>query len=128
KGGDNPPPDAEGKVRKVKGTLHWVSAEHALDAEVRLFDRLFTTEQPGKKSGDPLDDLNPDSLETIEAAKLEPSLAERTDDEPAWGDAIRRFQFERLGYFCVDQNTTKDRLVFNRTVTLKDSWAKQAGK
>ncbi|MEO0482699.1 MAG: glutamine--tRNA ligase/YqeY domain fusion protein [Planctomycetota bacterium] len=128
RGGDNPPPDAEGKVRKVKGTLHWVSAQHAINAEVRLFDRLFTEPQPGKKTGDPLDDLNPDSLEVIEAAKLEPALASRTDDEPNWPDGIRRYQFERHGYFCVDEDAAPDRPIFNRTVTLKDSWAKAAAK
>ena len=143
RGGSNPPPDAEGKVRKVKGTLHWVSAAHAIDAEVRLIDRLFTTEAPGKATGDFLDDLNPGSMEVLTGCKVEPALAERTADEPDWGDGIRRFQFERLGYFCVDSGTalravseeserhgseSRATLVFNRTVTLKDSWAKQAGK
>ena len=130
RGGDNPPPDAEGHVRKVKGTLHWVSAEHAVPATVRLFDRLYKEPRPGKKTGDHLDDLNPDSLQTIEGAMLEAALAERTPDEPEWSDGIRRFQFERLGYFCVDEagSESAGRPVFNRTVTLRDSWAKESGK
>ncbi|MAO20470.1 MAG: glutamine--tRNA ligase [Phycisphaerae bacterium] len=125
KGGNNPPADAEGKVRKVKGTLHWVHAPSAVDAEVRLFDRLYMVERPGKKSGDHLDDLNPDSLQIISGAKCEATIAERTSDEPDWVDGIRRFQFERQGYFCVDQDSTPDKLVFNRTASLRDSWAKQ---
>ncbi|MEM9064447.1 MAG: glutamine--tRNA ligase/YqeY domain fusion protein [Planctomycetota bacterium] len=124
RGGGNPPPDAEGKVRKVKGTLHWVSAEHAIDAKVHLFDRLYNAERPGKKTGDHLDDVNPDSLDVVDA-KLEPSLAEATPDEPAWAYGIRRFQFERLGYFCEDQSSAPEARLFNRTVTLKDSWAKK---
>jgi len=127
RGGGNPPPDAEGKVRKVKGTLHWVGAD-AIDATVRVFDRLFTEPRPGKKTGDLTDDLNPESLTTRTGCKLERSLIERTPDEPDWPDAIRRFQFERLGYFCVDPSSKPDRMVFNRAVTLKDSWAKQSGK
>jgi glutaminyl-tRNA synthetase len=125
KGGNNPPPDAEGKVRKVKGTLHWVHAPSALSAEVRQFDRLYMAERPGKKTGDHLDDLNPDSLEVLTGAMVEPSLATVAGDEPAWEDAIRRFQFERQGYFCIDQDSTSEKLVLNRTVTLKDSWAKK---
>ncbi|VAX42357.1 Glutaminyl-tRNA synthetase [hydrothermal vent metagenome] len=128
RGGSNPPPDGEGKVRKVKGTLHWVSAVHTIEAEVRLFDRLFTTEAPGKATGDFVDDLNPESVEVVRGCKLEAALAVRTPDEPEWPDGIRRFQFERLGYFCVDDDSTEAKPVFNRTVTLKDSWAKQAGK
>ena len=128
RGGSNPPPDAEGNVRKVKGTLHWVSAQHAIDAEVRLFDRLFTVEAPGKATGEFTDDLNPESREVLTGCKLEPALGEQTADEPEWGDGVRRFQFERLGYFCVDSDSTPEALAFNRTVTLKDSWAKQAGK
>ena len=125
KGGNNPPADEEGKVRKVKGTLHWVHAPSAIRAEVRQFDRLYMAERPGKKTGDHLDDLNPDSLEVLTNAMVEPSLATKTEDEPSWEDGIRRFQFERQGYFCIDQDSTPDKLVFNRTVTLKDSWTKQ---
>ncbi len=103
--------------RKVKGTLHWVSAEHALDAEVRLYDRLFNQPDPDDvpDGGDFTDNLNPDSLETI-TAKVEPSLSESDN-----GD---RYQFMRQGYFVPDQSSTADKLVFNRTVGLKDSWAK----
>ncbi len=104
--------------RKVKGTIHWVAAGRAVDAEVRLYDRLFSAEDP---EADPEKDfrefINPDSLEIIKNAKLEPGL---NNANP--GD---RFQFERLGYFCVDSKDSKsDRLVFNRTVTLRDTWAK----
>jgi glutaminyl-tRNA synthetase len=113
RGGDAP------DGRKVQGTIHWVSAEHAVGAELRLFDRLFSAEEPGKKTGNYLDDLNPASLEVVHA-KLERSLA------PAQvGDT---FQFERTGYFCVDRESIPGKLVFNRTATLKDSWAKVAGK
>jgi glutaminyl-tRNA synthetase len=103
-------------MRKVKGTIHWVSADHAQDAEVRLYDRLFRSEDPGGGGRDPLDDLNPKSLERIEGAKVEPALASAAPGE--------RFQFERQGYFCVDPDSRAGKLVFNRTVTLKDSWAK----
>ncbi|MEM1424239.1 MAG: glutamine--tRNA ligase [Planctomycetota bacterium] len=129
RGGDAPPPDAEGKVRKVKGTLHWVSAPHAVRCTVREFDRLFTAEQPGK-GGDLLDDLNPDALRVIEGAMLEPnwSTAPGSDGQASWPDGIERVQFERKGYFCVDALSTPERLVWNRTVSLKDSWAKQAKK
>ena len=104
--------------RKVKATIHWVSAPHAVDAEVRLYDALFAVENPNKveEGGDWLDNLNPESLVVNQGCKLEPSLASA---EP--GD---RFQFERKGYFCVDSDTTGDRPVFNRTVTLRDTWAK----
>jgi glutaminyl-tRNA synthetase len=110
RGGDAP------DGRKVKATLHWVSASHAVDAEVRLYDRLFTAEEPGSDDVDFLTQLNPASLERIADAKVEPSLAAT---EPG-----SRFQFERLGYFCVDPDSTAERPVFNRTVTLKDSWTK----
>ena len=103
-------------MRKVKGTIHWVSADHAQDAEVRLYDRLFRSEDPGGGGRDPLDDLNPKSLERIEGAKVEPALASAAPGE--------RFQFERQGYFCVDPDSRAGKLVFNRTVTLKDSWAR----
>jgi glutaminyl-tRNA synthetase len=104
--------------RKVRGTLHWVSAEHALDAEVRLYDLLFTKENPGEEEqgGEFKDNLNPDSLEILTGVKLESSLR-----SVAPGN---RFQFLRQGYFCVDPESTENRLVFNRTVTLRDSWAK----
>ena len=104
--------------RKVKGTLHWVAAATALDAEVRLYDRLFTTEGPGEDH-DYRHDLNPASL-VVKTAKIEPGAAAVKPGE--------RFQFERLAYFCVDPDTRDGRLVFNRTVTLKDSWAKIAGR
>jgi glutaminyl-tRNA synthetase len=106
--------------RKVKGTIHWVSAAHAVDAEVRVFDRLFSAEAPGKgHEGDFafLKDLNPRSLDLVTGAKLEPSLA-----EAKVGD---RFQFERLGYFTVDADSRPGAMVFNRTVGLKDAWAKE---
>jgi glutaminyl-tRNA synthetase len=103
-------------ARRVKGTVHWVSAAHAADAEVRLYDRLFLSEDPGEGGRDPIEDLNPQSLERIADAKVEPSLAS--------APAGSRFQFERQGYFCVDADSQSGRPVFNRTVTLKDSWAK----
>jgi glutaminyl-tRNA synthetase len=102
--------------RSVKGTLHWVSASHCLDAEVRLYDRLFNHPFPMEAEGDFTDYINPDSLQVIENAKIEPSLK-----DAKVGD---RFQFERVGYFCVDPDTTDDKLVFNRTIALRDSWAK----
>ena len=104
--------------RKVKGTIHWVSAKHAVEAEVRLYDRLFTVEDPEADDEKTfIDNLNPDSLQIIKDAKLEPFL--KTADK---GD---KFQFERLGYFCVDsKDSSKENLVFNRTVTLRDTWAK----
>ena len=89
---------------------------------------LFTVEAPGKATGEFTDDLNPESREVLTGCKLEPALGGRTADEPEWADGVRRYQFERLGYFCVDSDSTPEALVFNRTVTLKDSWAKQAGK
>ena len=113
RGGDAP------DGRKVKATLHWVSAAHAIAAEVRLYDRLFNAEQPGA-SGDYRADLNPNSLEVIREAKVEPSLA-------AAAPGVR-VQFERIGYFSVDRDSVAGRPVFNRTVTLKDSWAKIAGR
>jgi glutaminyl-tRNA synthetase len=104
--------------RKVRATLHWVAADAALDAEVRLYDHLFTTPNPDDvpKGGDWRDSLNPNSLETLTGCKVEPSL----------GDAApgQRFQFERQGYFCADPDSTADHLVFNRTVALRDSWAR----
>jgi glutaminyl-tRNA synthetase len=103
-------------TRRVKGTVHWVSAPHAQDAEVRLYERLFTSPDPGEGGRDPLTDLNPDSLERLTGVKVEPSLAA--------SPAGTRYQFERQGYFCVDPDTAPGAPVFNRTVTLKDSWAK----
>jgi glutaminyl-tRNA synthetase len=103
--------------KKVKGTLHWVSARHAIDAEVRLYDRLFDHEDPaGQKDDDYRKFLNPDSLKILSDCKLEPSLR---SVKP-----LDKFQFQRLGYFCVDYDSTMDHLVFNRTVSLKDTWAK----
>jgi len=102
--------------RKVKGTLHWVSVPHAVEAEVRLYDRLFVRENPFE-GGDLVSNLNPSSLESLTDCKLEPSLA---NAEPG-----SRFQFLRHGYFCVDsKDSTPEKLVFNRTVNLRDSWAK----
>ena len=103
-------------TRRVRGTIHWVSAEHACDAEVRLYDRLFLSENPEDEGREPFDDLNPNSLERIACAKIEPSLASAA--------AGARFQFERQGYFCVDPDSRRGKPVFNRTVTLKDSWAR----
>jgi len=102
--------------RKVKGTIHWVSAAHALDAEVRLFEPLFTKADPGAASGDFLNDLNPDSLQVLSGCKLEPNLADLE-----LGETV---QFERQGYFCLDTESTPDAPVFNRTIGLRDSWAK----
>ena len=102
----------------MKATLHWVSAEHALNAEVRLYDHLFDVENPNHvpEGGDWKDNLNEHSLEVISDAKLEPSLA---DKEPG-----HFCQFERLGYFCVDPDSTPEHPVYNRTVTLRDTWKK----
>ena len=105
--------------RKVKATMHWVSAAHAVPAEVRLYTHLFTAPSPGA-DGNFLDDLNPDSLEVLQDCRLEPALA-----EAAPGDLI---QFERLGYFCLDPASSADRPVFNRTLTLRDTWAKLQAK
>ncbi|MGY9014254.1 MAG: glutamate--tRNA ligase family protein, partial [Rhodospirillales bacterium] len=101
--------------RKVKGTIHWVSASHAVQAEVRLYDHLFNIEEPGA-DGDYLEDLNPNSLEVLTGCQLEPSLTEFNQGET--------LQFERHGYFCPDKDSTSDALVFNRTVGLRDQWAK----
>ena len=105
--------------RRVRGTIHWVSAEHALDAEVRLYDHLFTSERPDDDD-DFMTTLNPDSLEIVPAAKVEPSLVDAVPGE--------KFQFERTGYFAVDPDSRPGALVFNRTVTLRDSWKKVAAK
>ncbi len=113
RGGDAP------DGRKVKATLHWVSAAHAATAEVRLYDRLFKSEEPGAV-GDFLDDINPDSLEVVADARLEPTLGQM-----AVGTMV---QFERLGYFCVDRDSTPESRVFNRTITLRDTWARMQAK
>ena len=110
RGGDAP------DGRKAKVTLHWVSAEHSIPAEVRLYDRLFSVENPAGEDGDFKEYLNPNSLETLTSCHVEPSLA---GAKP--GD---RYQFERMGYFCVDMDSNDDNLVFNRTVTLRDPWEK----
>lgn len=104
----------------VKGTIHWVSAAHAVTAEVRLYDRLFTSENPLAEEGDFKDTINPNSLEVIRNAVIEPSLKSATLES--------RYQFIRKGYFCLDKDSTADKPVFNRTVTLKDAWAKEVKK
>ena len=116
RGGDAP------DGRRVKGTLHWVSAQHALDAEVRLYDHLFTQENPEKteEEQDFTANLNADSLQTVEHCKVEPYLA---DTKP-----LDRYQFERIGYFCTDKDTSEGKLLFNRTVGLRDTWAKMQKK
>jgi len=108
-----------GNIRKVKGTLHWVSVKHAIDAEVRLYDRLFLNENPDDVEDDSKDfksNLNPDSLKVI-TGKIEPAVMELKK--------LEKFQFQRLGYFCIDKDSTDEKPVFNRTVTLRDSWAKK---
>jgi glutaminyl-tRNA synthetase len=112
RGGDAP------DGRKVKSTLHWVSSPHALPAEVRLYDHLFTKEDPDDVPGgeDFKSNLNPNSLEVLTDCKVEPFLAD--------AKSLSRYQFERLGYFCVDPDTAAGKLVFNRTVSLRDPWAR----
>jgi glutaminyl-tRNA synthetase len=101
-------------MRKVKGTLHWVDAKHALDAEIRVYDRLFTVESPDTdKERDFMEFVNPDSLKIVHA-KAEPSLANVKPEQV--------FQFQRLGYFAADKDSAEGKLVFNRTVGLRDSW------
>jgi glutaminyl-tRNA synthetase len=104
----------------VKGTIHWVSAVHAIGAEVRLYDRLFKAENPAAEEGDFKENINPDSLQVIPNAFIEPSLANAT--------TAARYQFLRKGYFCLDKDSTTEKLVFNRTVTLKDAWGKEVKK
>jgi glutaminyl-tRNA synthetase len=104
--------------RKIKGTVHWVSATHAIDAEVRLYDRLFTVPEPDA-SGDFKSFINPNSLEVVNA-KCEPALGDARPDE--------RYQFERLGYFALDPDSTREKQIWNRTVTLRDTWSKEAKK
>ncbi len=104
----------------VKGTIHWVSVPHALTAEVRMYDRLFSVEDPATAEGDFKDHINPNSIEVLPAAYIEPSLAT--------AEAGKQFQFLRKGYFCVDKDSQPGKLVFNRTVTLKDAWVKEMKK
>jgi glutaminyl-tRNA synthetase len=112
--GGNAPPDG----RKVKSTIHWVSAAHAVDAEVRLYETLFTRENPNDvaEGQEFTSNLNPESLQVLKECKLEPSLRRAAPGG--------RYQFERLGYFCIDKESTPDRIVCNRTVGLRDAWAK----
>ena len=109
--------------RKVQGTIHWVAEPTALDVEVRLYDRLFSVPNPDdpQNTGDYKDYLNPDSLKIVAGAKAEPALADAQVEKD-------RFQFERVGYFTLDKTSTADKLVFNRTASLRDSWAKVAKK
>ena len=101
-------------ARKVKGTIHWVSAAHAINAEVSLYDRLFSAEYPDSETWK--ESINPNSLEVLHSCKIEPSLAKASQQD--------RFQFERLGYFALDNDSQDGALVFNRAVTLRDTWAK----
>jgi glutaminyl-tRNA synthetase len=112
RGGDAP------DARKVQSTLHWVSAAHSLKAEVRLYDHLFTKENPDdvQQGEDFKANLNPNSLEILSSCRVEPSLA--------GAKPLSRYQFERLGYFCVDPDSSAGKLVFNRTATLRDEWAR----
>ena len=111
-----------GAARKVKGTLHWVSAAHAVDAEVRLYDRLFAVENPAAEPDrDFRDMLNPDSLKVVTGVKVEPFIAENAERG-------KKFQFQRIGYFTPDYDSTPEHLVFNRTIALKDSWEKEQKK
>jgi glutaminyl-tRNA synthetase len=112
RGGDAP------DGRRPKGTLHWLSAAHAVPAEVRLYDHLFAAPDPGAGGRDPFEDLYPDSERVLEGALVEPTPA-------GVGETV---QFERLGYFAADPDSTRERPVFNRTLTLKDSWAKLQAK
>jgi glutaminyl-tRNA synthetase len=102
--------------RKVKATIHWVSATHSLPAEVRLYNPLFTKPDPGGGEGFTAD-LNPNSLEVLSDARLEPALADAKAERP--------IQFERQGYFCLDQDSKSGRLIFGRTIGLRDTWAKE---
>jgi glutaminyl-tRNA synthetase len=110
----------EESLRKVKGTLHWVSIKHAIEADIRLYDRLFTDESPDThKDKDFMEFVNPNSLESI-VGFLEPSMEAATVGE--------HYQFQRLGYFCIDRDSTEERLVINKTVGLRDTWAKVQNK
>jgi glutaminyl-tRNA synthetase len=111
-----------GSMRKVKGTLHWVSAAHAVDATVRLYDRLFNVENPAAETEKDFRELlNPDSLKVVEGVKIEPFLAENAK-------VGNKFQFQRIGYFTPDKDSTADHIIFNRTIGLKDSWEKEQKK
>lgn len=111
-----------GSMRKVKGTLHWVSAEHAVDATARIYDRLFNVENPAAETErDFRELLNPDSLKVVEGIKVEPFLAKNAKQGA-------KFQFQRIGYFTPDYDSNKGALVFNRTIALKDSWEKAQNK
>ena len=114
RGGDAP------DGRKVRSTLHWVSAKHAVDAEVKLYDKLFTVEDPLSMPGDFTEHFNPDSLKVLKGCKVEPVVGTLPH--------FSRFQFERQGYFCIDPDSDTERLVINRTITLRDTWAKVKGK
>jgi len=110
---------AKGKTadgRKIKGIIHWVNAEKAVDAQVRVYDRLFTQANPGA-ANDFIALLNPDSLNTFANAKLEPSILDASKDD--------RFQFERVGYFCFDKDSNDENIIMNRTVSLRDTWTKK---
>jgi glutaminyl-tRNA synthetase len=111
---------ADGSGLKVQGTLHWVSVAQAINCEVRLYDRLFRVEDPSKEEGDFKEYLNPDSLKVVSAAFAEPALRKSKFD--------KGYQFLRKGYFCLDKDTSEDKMIFNRTVTLKDTWAKERKK
>jgi glutaminyl-tRNA synthetase len=102
---------------KVKGTIHWLSIPHAATAQVRLYDRLFKVEDPDGEEGNFKDYINSDSLHVVERAYIETALLDAKEDQ--------HFQFIRKGYFCLDKDSTNGKLVFNRTVSLKDTWAKQ---
>ena len=109
-----------GSAKKVKGTIHWISTNDSFDAEVRIYDRLFTVENPAEDERDFMELLNPDSLKVLKGCKMESFLKEATLED--------RFQFQRLGYFCVDKDSTPENMVFNRTVGLRDTWAKMKEK
>ena len=110
--------DSSGK--NVKGTLHWVSIAHAIPVELRLYDRLFKVENAAEEEGDFKDYINPDSLKVIPNAFAEPEVAKSVADG--------RYQFMRKGYFALDRDSTKEKLVFNRTTTLRDNWARESAK
>ena len=110
-----------GASRKVKGTLHWVSAPHATEVTVRLYDRLFSVENPSAEEGDFRDLLNPDSLKVVKGVMVEPFIAENATPGT-------KFQFQRIGYFTPDKTSTPEAMVFNRTIALKDTWEKTQKK